>query len=264
MSKFYNVKFKDHYDCLLCESDEKLKIANNVTVVVQTERGEQFGKVISQIENILDNDISNKILRISTKNDYNKYVSNLKEAEDALEFCKKKVEELNLNMKVLDADYTLDKKQLLFNFVSDERVDFRNLAKVIASKYKTRIELRQIGARDRAKQVSGIGICGKTLCCATFLSHIDSISINMAKNQNIALNPNKINGNCGRLLCCLTYEDDVYTDLKKDLPLVGQEINTEYGKGKVINVDILKRKYKVLINNEVKEIELNKNESSKE
>ena len=150
----------------------------------------------------------------------------------------------------MDASFTLDRKQLTFNFVADERIDFRNLVKSIAAKYKTRIELHQLGVRDKSKEIGGIGQCGRELCCSSFLNGLETISINMAKNQNIALNPSKINGACGRLLCCLSYEDDVYTDHRKQLPKVGEVVKTEKGEGKVTNLDVLNKKYYVMIDGE--------------
>ena len=149
---------------------------------------------------------------------------NLKDAEKALNKAREIIEELKLDMRLLDASYTYDRKQLLFNFIADERVDFRELAKRLAQVYKTRIELRQIGIRDKAKEIGGIGPCGRMLCCNTFLTDLNSVTINMAKNQMLALNPTKINGVCGRLLCCLSYEDEVYTELAKGLPRVGQKV----------------------------------------
>ena len=166
-------------------------------------------------------------------------------------------------MNVIDSSFTFDRKQLLINFISDERVDFRELAKMLASRYHTRIELRQVGARDKAKNVGGIGLFGKELCCKQFLNTMQSVTINMAKNQNIALNPNKINGACGRLLCCLCYEDEEYQRCLCDMPSIGDTVKTEYGEGQVISLDILNRKYKVNIDNDIKEIELKKNESNK-
>ena len=148
-------------------------------------------------------------------------------------------------MKILNASFTFDRNQLLFNFLADDRVDFRELAKKLASVYKTRIELRQIGVRDKAKEVGGIGQCGRTLCCYSFLKDMSSVSINMAKNQNLALNPTKINGACGRLMCCLAYENDFYKECRTGLPSVGDNINTSDVTGKVTDVDILKRSYKV-------------------
>ena len=157
-------------------------------------------------------------------------------------------------MKFIDSSFTFDRRQLLFNFYADERIDFRELAKRLASVYKTRIELRQIGARDKAEQIGGIGVCGRLLCCTSNLKKLESVSMNMAKNQNLALNPSKINGCCGRLLCCLSYEDDEYVKCSKGMPSLGSKIQTENGEGQVINVDILNRKYKVMIGNEIKEI----------
>ena len=152
-----------------------------------------------------------------------------------------------MKIYLIDSMYTLDRDKLLFRFLSDTRVDFRELAKELANKYKTRIELRQIGARDKAKEIGGCGPCGRKLCCSSFLNNMDSVSVNMAKNQNVSLNPNKINGLCGRLLCCLTYEDDNYKSCKKNLPSVGQIVKIPEGQGKVISVDILKQSYKVNI-----------------
>lgn len=228
-------------------------------VVLDTEKGVQLGKIVyfKPLEeiNIPIEDIKS-ILRLATEEDYETYLNNLGEAKKALDKAKSLVKELDLQMNLLDANFSLDRKQLLFNFIADERVDFRELAKRLASIYKTRIELRQIGARDKARMVNGIGQCGRMLCCSTFLTRIDSVTMNMAKNQNIALNPAKINGLCGRLLCCLTYEDEEYTRCQKGLPNVGQTVNTEFGKGRVVGVDILNRKYSVEIDNVIREVEL--------
>ena len=148
-------------------------------------------------------------------------------------------------MNILDASFTFDKKQLLFNFTADDRIDFRELAKRLAAIYKTRIELRQIGIRDKARSVGGLGPCGRFLCCNSFLSDLNSVTINMAKNQMLALNPTKINGVCGRLLCCLSYEDETYTSLKKDLPSVGDNYKYKEANYKVVEVDIFTRKIKI-------------------
>lgn len=236
-----------------------LKISINVTVIVETEKGLQFGRVVSVVspdkiakfENALKN-----IVRISTKKDYDQYLRNLKDAKFALKKAKELSIEFGLNMHFLDAEYTFDRKQIIFNFYADDRIDFRELAKKLASIYRTRIELRQIGARDKAEQIGGIGPCGRELCCSSFLTRLDPVSMNMAKNQNIALNPSKINGSCGRLLCCLAYEDKEYLKCQKGMPNLGQKINTKYGLGTVSSVDILQRSYKVLINGEIKELSL--------
>ena len=223
-------------------------LRRNVTVIVETERGLQFGKVILppfEIEEDKIKSILKDVIRISTKKDYLEYKKNLRDAETALVKCKKLIEKLELNMQVMDANFTFDRSQLLFRFLSDNRVDFRQLAKELANIYKTRIELRQAGVRDKAIEIGGCGLCGRQLCCARFNSDMSSVSINMAKNQNISLNPNKINGVCGRLLCCLKYEDETYKEYKKDLPKVGNIVDTDKGRGKVVSIDILNKKYNV-------------------
>ena len=223
-------------------------LRRNVTVIVETERGLQFGKVILppfEIEEEKIKSVLKNVIRISTKKDYLEYKKNIRDAELALIKCKKLIEKLDLNMQVMDANFTFDRAQLLFRFLSDNRVDFRQLAKELANIYKTRIELRQVGVRDKAKEIGGCGLCGRQLCCARFNSDMSSVSINMAKNQNISLNPNKINGVCGRLLCCLKYEDETYKEYKKDLPKVGSIVDTLKGRGKVISIDILNKKYNV-------------------
>ena len=243
-----------------------LDIEMNKYVVVNTDKGIQLGKVIRQIDEdklkIAIEDMKT-IERVATDEDYDIYLKNLAASDKALIKAREIVKDLELDMNIIDVSYTLDKKQMLFNFVADERVDFRDLAKKLAGIYKTRIELRQVGARDKARMVCGLGQCGRTLCCSTFLSHIDSVTMNMAKNQNIALNPNKINGACGRLLCCLTYEDEEYTRCQYGMPSVGQSIKSEYGYGKVVSVDILKRKYKIDIDGVIREIELDNGSSKK-
>ena len=183
------------------------------------------------------------------KEDIEEYKENKKLAGQALKKCKKIVKEMNLEMDVIEAYFTLDKDHLIFNFYADNRVDFRELAKELAYIYKTRIELRQIGVRDKAKKIGGLGCCGRELCCAKFLNKFDSVTISMAKNQNLSLNPNKINGVCGRLLCCLKYEDDGYKECRKCLPKVGQIIEVENGKGKVTSIDVLNKKIKIELEN---------------
>lgn len=256
MSNIYGVNFKNDGKIYNFIADE-FTCPVNVTVIVETEKGLQFGKVVTKIEN---NDIDctqlKRIVRISTKKDYDQYMKNIKEAKEAIAFAKDKALEYDLNMNIIDASFTFDRSQLLLNFISDKRIDFRDLAKDLASKYRTRIELHQVGARDKAKTVGGLGMCGHELCCKRFLKKIEPITMNMAKDQNIALNPNKINGSCGRLLCCLAYEDEVYQEYGKGMPEIGKMVKTEYGVGPVISLDILNRKYKVSIDNEIKEIEM--------
>ena len=206
-----------------------------------------FTGIIIRIDNYSSkkNDDYVKIIRKITKEDVAVIESNEKEAKAALKFSIKAASELNLDMNFVDSYYSFDKKQLIFDFLSDNRVDFRDLAKKIAGKYKTRIELTQIGVRDKAKKVGGLGPCGLFLCCNSFLTDFNSVSINMAKNQMLALNPSKINGICGRLLCCLSYENDTYSELKKDLPKIGLIADTDLGMGKVVEVNVLKGTYKV-------------------
>ena len=196
-------------------------------------------------------------MRIANKNDQKKHLSNVRDADKAVIKCNDLILEYGLDMRIIDASYTFDREQLIFRFVSDNRVDFRQLAKDLGSIFKTRIELRQVGIRDKAKEIGGFGPCGRKLCCNNFLTEFDSVSINMAKNQNLSLNPTKINGVCGRLLCCLKYENDNYTEYKKGLPDVGNRVKTEQGDGKVISVDVFNRTYKVLLpENEILTVEV--------
>ncbi len=228
-------------------SPGKTKVRLNDSVIVETERGLQYGTAVTDVENLEKEKVFlplKDVVRIATKEDQRINNKNIVDASKALEYAKKLVESENLEMKLYDASYTFDRKKLIFKFIADTRVDFRELAKLLASKYKTRIELRQIGVRDKAKEIGGIGLCGRKLCCSEFLTTFDSVSINMAKNQGIALNPTKINGSCGRLLCCLGYEDNVYTDYKKNLPKIGELVTVNEKTGRVFELNVLKKSYK--------------------
>lgn len=228
------------------ESDLELKLGD--IVVVENENGLYLATVRKTSYEVNKKDLESplaKIVRIADKKDLKQAEDNKKISDKALIDARKLSKELELDMSFLDVNYNLDKSQLLFYFLSENRVDFRNLAKKLAAKYKTRIELRQIGVRDKAKQVGGLGPCGRFLCCNTFLTDFSSVSINMAKNQFLALNPSKINGVCGRLLCCLGYENDIYTELKKDLPKMGSIMETSEGIGKVVALDVFKKTYSV-------------------
>ena len=242
MNKVYGVIFNDIDKKYYYLGDEEF--AEGSLVIVNTERGMQLVKVVQVIDKISE-EITDKIERLATEEEYEQYLENLKDASIALKKCIEFVRELELEMNVVSAQFNLDRSQLLFNFTADGRVDFRELAKKLASIYHTRIELRQIGARDKAKEIGGIGVCGGELCCLRFLKKMDTISMNMAKNQNLALNPEKINGVCGRLMCCLAYENESYFEYKKDLPRVGEVIKTKEGTGKVIYVDLFAKKYKI-------------------
>ena len=225
-----------------------LNLRKNLTVIVETERGLQFGYIVTDI---LKKDKKSlilplkKVIRVSTKKDYTQHLNNIKDAEKAKLKCEELVKKNNLDMRIIDANYTFERTQLCFNFTSNGRVDFRELTKQLAAIYKVRIELRQIGPRDKAKEVGGLGPCGRPLCCSKYLYSFNNITINMAKKQNIALNPNKINGACNRLLCCLAYEEDTYDKLLKDMPRVGDIISKEGKKGKVISVDPINKKYRI-------------------
>ena len=213
-------------------------------VIVSTLRGEQYGKIVTDIIEVDEKKLNSElkdIIRIADKDDERINEENLKKAKEALRKADNIAKELNLDMQFLNASFTFDRKQLLFTFIADNRIDFRELVRKLAVIYKTRIELRQIGVRDKAKIVGGCGQCGRELCCATFLKDLNSVSINMAKNQNLALNPQKINGVCGRLMCCLSYENGNYDVYKKGLPKVGDKVVHNGEAGKIVFVDIFNR-----------------------
>ena len=238
--KKYGKKY--YFDC------HNLKLKKNLTVIVETERGLQFGTVVTDIIRMEKNKIHyplKRVIRISTKKDYTDHLNNLKDETNAYKKCNELINKYNLDMKLVDVSYTFERTQMFFTYISSDRVDFRDLAKELAKIYKTRIELRQIGPRDKSKEIGGLGPCGRPLCCSSYLYTFDNITINMAKNQNIALNPSKINGVCNRLLCCLSYEDDTYSELKKELPSLGQIIKKDGKEGKVISVDVFKKSYKI-------------------
>lgn len=217
-------------------------------VVFETENGLQLGEVCKDIYKEKSENLVlplQKVVRIASSEDIKNNNENTLSTDKALKDAKKFSKDLELDMNFVECYYNLDKSQLIFSFLSDVRVDFRELAKKLAQKYKTRIELRQIGVRDKAKKIGGLGPCGLFLCCNSFLTDFNSVSINMAKNQLLALNPSKINGVCGRLLCCLDYENEVYTELKKGFPKIGMIADTPMGMGKVVSIDVLKQTYKV-------------------
>lgn len=224
-----------------------LNLKKGITVIVETERGLQFGYVVevnSISKNKLPDDIK-KIIRISSKKDYSNHLNNLKDAKEAFVKCEELIKKNELEMKLIDANYNFERTQLFFTYISNDRIDFRELAKQLAAIYKVRIELRQIGPRDKAKEVGGLGPCGRPLCCSSHLYSFSNITINMAKNQNISLNPTKINGVCNRLLCCLDYEDELYEEEKKKYPRIGQIITSNGKKGKVISIDIFRKSFKI-------------------
>ncbi len=217
-------------------------------VIVETERGLQYGVVVTDLIEVDKNKLTTpvkSIVRVASQKDEEDNNKNIIDANKAVKTAEKIIAELSLEMKILNATYTFDRKQLLFYFLADERIDFRELAKRLAKIYCTRIELRQIGVRDKAKTVGGYGQCGRQLCCHLFLNDLNAVSINMAKNQNLALNPQKINGCCGRLMCCLNYENESYEEGLKNLPKINSVIDTEHGRGKVIAIDVVRNTYKI-------------------
>ncbi|HPE14828.1 MAG TPA: stage 0 sporulation family protein [Bacilli bacterium] len=247
MRKVLGINFSNSNKIYYFEiNKEAIEKGNNV--IVETEKGLQFGSVATGIIEVDETKLSSpikSIIRLATEEDEVSNEKNLKDAEKALNDANDIVNELGLEMKILNASFTFDRRQLLFYFLADERIDFRVLAKKLAKIYCTRIELRQIGVRDKAKIVGGYGQCGRQLCCHLFLSDLNAVSINMAKNQNLALNPQKINGCCGRLMCCLNYENDIYDEGKKKMLKVGTYIDTPQGKGKIVAVDVVANTYKV-------------------
>jgi cell fate regulator YaaT (PSP1 superfamily) len=213
-------------------------------VIVETVRGIEFGKVVLVEKKVDEEDVVlplKKIIRMATEKDKVTVMENQEQAEEAFNTCTKKIKEHVLDMNLVDVEYTFDRNKIIFYFTADGRVDFRNLVKDLASMFKTRIELRQIGVRDEAKMLGGIGPCGRMLCCSTFLGDFEPVSIKMAKDQNLSLNPAKISGLCGRLMCCLKYENDEYEQAKRELPDMGESIKTPYGKGKVVGLNMLDR-----------------------
>lgn len=222
----------------------KDRIALDSYVIVETVRGIEFGKVVIAEKMVDEEDVVlplKKVIRVATEEDKRTVVENQKQAKYAMETCTSKILEHKLEMNLVDVEYTFDRNKIIFYFTADGRIDFRNLVKDLASMFKTRIELRQIGVRDEAKMLGGIGPCGRMLCCSTFLGDFEPVSIKMAKDQNLSLNPAKISGLCGRLMCCLKYENDTYEEAKREMPDLGESIKTPHGNGKVVGLNILEK-----------------------
>ncbi len=213
--------------------------------IVESDRGVDYGQAVSDPEVILDADVEEplrKIIRIATTHDKSQIEKNKKNAREAFELCQKKIQERGLDMKMIDAEYSFDRSKIVFYFTAEGRVDFRDLVKDLATNLKARIELKQIGVRDEAKLLGGYGHCGRQLCCARFLKDFEPVTIKMAKEQNLPLNPQKISGVCGRLMCCLGYEYEAYKHLMKDLPKEGEKIKVKDVAGKVLSINAITRK----------------------
>lgn len=230
--KNYNVKVGDH-------------------VIVETARGVEYGRVVLEPRSVKEDEVVHplkEVLRVATKEDEDHEAENRQKEKEAFKICKKKIREHELDMKLIDAEYTFDNNKVLFYFTADGRIDFRQLVKDLASVFKTRIELRQIGVRDETKILGGIGICGRTLCCHTYLSEFAPVSIKMAKEQNLSLNQTKISGVCGRLMCCLKNEQETYEELNRRLPGIGDTVTTPDGiQGNVQSVNVLRQLVKVVV-----------------
>ena len=220
-------------------------------VIVETARGFEFGEAVIGKRDVSEDDIVSplkKVVRIATDEDIAKNEDNKAREKEAFTTCLAKIEEHKLPMKLIDVEYTFDNSKIIFYFVADGRIDFRDLVKDLAAIFRTRIELRQIGVRDESKMVGGLGPCGRTMCCASFLGDFEPVSIKMAKEQSLSLNPSKISGVCGRLMCCLNYEQNTYEDIRRKTPAVGSMVRTVDGKGEVVETSTLLESVKVKLN----------------
>lgn len=222
-------------------------------VVVETSMGEDIGEVVINKRNIEENKLTKplkKVIRLANPKDLKRLAENVEKEKKAFKVCQQKIKEYNLNMNLVEVEFRFDNSKAIFYFTADGRIDFRELVKDLAAIYKTRIELRQIGVRDEVRKIGGNGVCGRELCCCSFLNDFDIVSIKMAKEQSASLNPSKISGNCGRLMCCLKYEQNVYEEKNSRLPREGAIVETADGKGVVCGVETLKEKIKVQFENE--------------
>ena len=217
-------------------------------VVVETSMGEDIGEVVINKRNIEENKLTKplkKVIRLANPKDLKRLAENVGKEKKAFKVCQQKIKEYNLNMNLVEVEFRFDNSKAIFYFTADGRIDFRELVKDLAAIYKTRIELRQIGVRDEVRRIGGNGVCGRELCCCSFLNNFDIVSIKMAKEQSASLNPSKISGNCGRLMCCLKYEQEAYEDKLKKLPKVGSIVKTEDGEGTISALEVLKENVKV-------------------
>ncbi len=229
-------------------SPGELKIPEKSYVIVETARGVECGLVVMSNRQVDESEIVSPlktVIRVATEKDMKIVEQNKKKEVDARKICEEKIAAHGLNMKLVDVECTFDNNKLLFYFTAENRVDFRELVKDLAAVFRTRIELRQIGVRDEAKMLGGLGVCGRPFCCRTFLGEFQPVSIKMAKEQGLSLNPTKISGTCGRLMCCLKYEQDTYEELLKTMPKVGAYVDTPVGKGYVEEINLITGKVKV-------------------
>lgn len=251
MKKIIGVRFK-RLGKIYFFDPKWLEVKKGENVIVETSQGEEIAEVVVSNRLVEEEKITTplkKVLRLASQRDLKHAEECRKKEKEAFEVCKKKIKEHGLEMTLTDVEYKFDNSKILFYFTADGRIDFRELVKDLAAIYKTRIELRQIGVRDEVKRIGGNGVCGRELCCCSFLRDFETVSIKMAKEQNISLNPSKISGNCGRLMCCLKYEQDVYEDKLKRLPNVGAIVKTPDGEGEIDTIEILKEVVRVKFKN---------------
>lgn len=247
MTKVVGVKFRNTGKTYFFDPQD-LIIEQGEYVIVETARGIEYGKVYLGITEMKSEDISKPlkpVLRIANEEDHKQHLENESRRDETMAICQELIQKRGLDMKLVDVEFTISGNKVIFYFTADGRVDFRELVKDLASVFHMRIELRQVGSRDEAKMIGGIGNCGKSLCCTTWLSDFQPVSIKMAKNQNLSLNPTKISGVCGRLMCCLKYENDLYTKLRDGIPDNGEKVNTPDGRGKVFDTNILEETVRV-------------------
>ncbi len=247
MKKMIGVRFKRPGKIYFFDPG-KLRAEKGDFVIVETSQGEEYGEVVISNREIEEEKLVaplKKVIRIATQKDRKQNEENKKKEEEAKKICIQKIKKHKLDMNLTDVEYKFDNSKIIFYFTAEGRIDFRELVKDLAGVFKTRIELRQIGVRDEVKRLGGNGICGRELCCCSFLGSFETVSIKMAKEQNISLNPSKIAGNCGRLMCCLKYEEEVYSDKLKKLPKVGAIVKTGEGTGEVCQVETLAERVKV-------------------
>ena len=250
MIKIVGVRFKNAGKIYYFDPVD-FEIEKNIDVVVETARGLEYGKIVVGPKEIEEEKLISPlkpIIRIATEEDKAIYRENKEKAKETFEICQQKIKEHGLTMFLIDCEYTFDRNKLIFYFTAEGRIDFRELVKDLASIFKTRIDLRQIGVRDEAKSIGGLGTCGRKLCCSSWLGDFQPVSIKMAKDQSLSLNPTKISGICGRLFCCLKYEHDVYVEAIEKMPVVGSVVKVENQKGKVIEINPLLEQIKIEFN----------------
>lgn len=249
MHKVVGVRFKEAGKIYYFDPHD-LELETGEYAIVETSRGVEYGKIVVGPREVPDEDIVSplkKVIRKATKEDAEKVADNQKKESKAFDICLEKIKEHGLPMKLIGVEYTFDNSKVIFYFTAEGRVDFRELVKDLAAIFRTRIELRQIGVRDEAKMIGGLGPCGRFLCCKSFLGEFEPVSIKMAKEQNLSLNPTKISGICGRLMCCLKYEQEYYEEIGKKMPKVNKEVMTPQGLGVVISCNVLTEKVKTKV-----------------